>query len=229
MATFLPIGAVTQPILKSSFNPALYLSTPGWSAQAAHKPASWLYVPPVTRVPTGPSRLNLGLCVATQIDASYGVVERSVVVPGDNPDQPPVQGFIPKATVCTLRMAWDTPWPAQSAHRPASWLYIPPILVPVGSLSVTEISSLVSRWVQTWAAQRARTLTPPLLIQPQTPQPLVAFRVVLEGYSQWVQNWPAQFVKPVRDIEAPPPTFKPEWAVNSNQLVGPIAPQPETH
>lgn len=28
---------------------------------------------------------------------------------------------------------------------------------------------------------------------------------------------------------APVSLFLPEWAVNSNQIIGPIAPQPETH
>jgi hypothetical protein len=100
---------------------------------------------------------------------------------------------------------------------------------PSSFLSVTETIVLVSQWAQAWPAQHAPTMiaTLPTGTAPAPAMPLRGANLSTIML-QWQPNWSAQSVKPRRNDSAIV-HFKPEWAANSNQLLGPSKSQPETH
>jgi hypothetical protein len=148
------------------------------------------------------------------------------------PSAPPVpQGPLSATEVSELVRAWPTEWPEPQRLT----AFVPPtpfdFPTPHGPLSVTAISELISPWQPAWDAQRARNMTASLP-SGTAPPPVRSISNANLGalVNQWVQHWPAQHVKPMQTISgAAPPPFNPEWATNSNQIVGPWAPQPETH
>jgi hypothetical protein len=120
---------------------------------------------------------------------------------------------------------WDQPQRLVTAIQPGSSQP-----VPSGPLTATEIIIAVSQWAQTWPAQSAPTMIASLPPPGSQPPPIYALSVANLGtvVAQWQPNWPAQSVKPRRNDSAIV-HFKPEWAANSNQLLGPSKAQPETH
>jgi hypothetical protein len=120
---------------------------------------------------------------------------------------------------------WDQPQRLVTAIQPGSSQP-----VPSGPLTATEIIIAVSQWAQTWPAQSAPTMIASLPPPGSQPPPIYALSVANLGtvVAQWQPNWPAQSVKPRRNDSAIV-HFKPEWAANSNQLLGPSKSQPETH
>jgi hypothetical protein len=159
------------------------------------------------------------------------VVTTSVIVQENQPviSQPPVVGPINLETLTSLQ-AWPRDWsePQRLTTLVQAATGTPP--VPSAFLSVTETAIIGSQWAQTWPTQRARNITATLPVG-TPPQPIAPLSAANQAaiFSQWQPNWAAQAVKPVRDIEGIGGLFKAEWAANSNQIVGPWAPQPETH
>jgi hypothetical protein len=158
--------------------------------------------------------------------------QRLVQLAPPTPSSPPVpSGPLSATEISELVRAWPTEWtePQRLTTVVPPSAGSPP--TPHGPLSVTTLAGLTSQWVQTWPAQRARNMTASLP-SGTNPPPVRSISNANLGalINQWQPNWPAQSVKPVRTIDgAPPSPFKAEWAVNSNQIVGPWAPQPETH
>jgi hypothetical protein len=221
-----------------------------------------------SQVPSLPAGwLNPGIFASAFPPVDVQVVDALVLIAGENPDQPPIQGAT-NPTDQTIQRAWPTDWSAQTGARIVT--VIPPVIttVPVvGPITPTELvinqawprdwtepqrltmrpqpvggtpprphgplsiahQSAISQWVQAWPAQHAPNITNSLPTgQPPPPTKALSVANFTTAMVLWQPAWPAQFVKPVQDISEVHP-FKPEWAVNSNQLVGPWAPQPETH
>jgi hypothetical protein len=149
-----------------------------------------------------------------------------VVVQGQG--APPVIGPLPSADLPIIVASWPTSWAAQSrpvtAIQPGSSQP-----VPSGPLSVTEVIVAVRQWAQSWPAQ-SRPLNTASLPTGTAPPPAMPLRGANLStiVAQWQPNWPAQSIKPRRNDSAII-HFKPEWAANSNQLLGPSKSQPETH
>jgi hypothetical protein len=150
-----------------------------------------------------------------------------VVVQGQG--APPSIGPLSASDISEIVGSWPTAWAAQ--RRPIAVIQPSPGTPPAPSsfLSVTETIVLVSQWAQAWPAQHAPTMiaTLPTGTAPAPAMPLRGANLSTIML-QWQPNWSAQSVKPRRNDSAIV-HFKPEWAANSNQLLGPSKSQPETH
>jgi hypothetical protein len=145
-------------------------------------------------------------------------------------DNPPIAG-LDAPTFTLLTQAWPTNWAGQGSTKSTAW-YVPPRIDNppfVGPLTPTELL-IVQAWPRGWTEpQELVTLVPPTpAAAPPPTSPLsAAHRQILLG-SRWQVSWPAQSVPP-RQVVDRHPSFKPEWASNTNQLIGPSTGQPETH
>lgn len=142
---------------------------------------------------------------------------------------PPVpSGPLTVTELSTLASAWVQTWPTQSADPNAAW-----------NIPAVPILARTPPPKHLWTAWEP---PPPLPVRPveviiaalpsvTNPPPVKALSgpnlMILTA--PWQPNWSAQFVPPVQVINVPGPTFKTEWAQNSNQLVGPRQDQPVTH
>jgi hypothetical protein len=134
-------------------------------------------------------------------------------------------------TAILIGQSWPRDWTAQA--RPV--VVVPP--TPGAAPAPRASSSHQHLW--TWWEP-----PPPLPVRPvsivvvtiptgQPPPPIRSLSNANLGalVNQWVLQWPAQAVKPQQTVDntAPPPVFKPEWAVNANQFFGPLGRESITH
>jgi len=127
-------------------------------------------------------------------------------------------GPIVAANLTLIEQQWIQNWPAQTRAPWAGWFRLP---------DVHQVSIPVPWWVYaSWippapypprpVAVATAAIPPP---QPPPPGPplTLANRLVLR---QWAQDWGAQANKPVQEVSVVI-AFRPEWAAQANQYIGP--------
>jgi hypothetical protein len=127
-------------------------------------------------------------------------------------------GPIVAATLTLLEQQWVQNWAAQTRAPWAGWFKLP---------DVHQVCIPMPWWV--YAAWIPPAPYPPRPVSvataaippPQPPPPgpplTLANRLVLR---QWAQDWAAQANKPVQEVSVVI-AFRPEWAAQSNQYLGP--------
>lgn len=202
-----------------------------WDAQTAAKNAGWNVAPVLISLPYSPAPRHIwSAWDPAWMAPPAPVAIAALSLPTGTPPIP--QGPLSVTGLAGVVASWPSAIGPLLGQPNDQRQKIAPLTLTTGqpptpraALAMPTLVQAVAAWTQTWDAQTAPKRLPVTQGTAPIPSGPLTGRVLPAIVATWAQDWTGQHAAPGAALIIPT-TFQPQWATYSNQLIGPVAPQP---